>query len=58
MWALKKCLNKLQIPVEDVLKSTPKGIYFGYTSPDSKEYLLSDGGNNVPNPITKAKNVY
>ena len=55
MWALKKCLNKLQIPVEDVLKSTPKGIYFGYTSPDSKEYLLSDGGNNVPNPITKAK---
>ena len=23
--ALKKCLNKLQISIEDVLKSTPKG---------------------------------
>jgi len=54
MWALKKCLNKLHIPVEDVLKSTPKGIYFGYTSTDSKEFLLSDG-NNIPNPIIEAK---
>lgn len=54
MWALKKCLNKLQIPVEDVLKSTPKGIYFGYTSPESKEFLTSDA-TAIPNPISHAK---
>jgi len=54
MWALKKCLNKLQIPVEDVLKSTPKGIYFGYTSPESKEFLTSDA-TDIPNPIPHAK---
>ena len=54
MWALKKCLNKLQIPVEDVLKSTPKGIYFGYTTPDAKEFLVSDT-THIPNPIPHAK---
>lgn len=55
LWALKKCLNHMKIPVEDVLKSTPKGIYFGFTSPESKKYLCSNTSENLPNPIKYAQ---
>lgn len=55
LWLFKKCLGKLNIPIEDVLKSIKKGVYFGYTTPQSKIYLTSETINNEPNPIPYAK---
>ena len=36
---LQKTFDKLNIPKEDILTSNPKGIYFGFTFSESKDYL-------------------
>ena len=36
---LQKTFDKLNIPKEDILTSNPKGIYFGFTFPNSKSIL-------------------
>ena len=36
---LQKTFDKLNIPKEDILTANPKGIYFGFTFLESKDYL-------------------
>lgn len=57
LWMLKTCLHDMNIPIEDVLKSNKKGVYFGYTTPSSKDYLLSKT-EDIPDSISYAKSVY
>lgn len=48
------CLRKLNIPREEYLTSNKKGVYFGYTHKNSKEYLCGNI-HNEPNPINSAQ---
>lgn len=49
-------LKKLNIPFEDFLQTTKKGIYFGFTSKESKLFL--QGKTYIePNPIEFTKNI-
>ena len=53
---LQKAFDKLGMSKENLLKSNPKGVYFGFTCADSKSYL--DGTNDcVPNLNSPKYNV-
>lgn len=53
---LMTCFNRLNIPREDYLVSNKKGVYFGFTHNDSKEYLCGRL-KEEPNPIKDTKTV-
>jgi len=59
---LQKAFDTLNIPKEDILTSNPKGIYFGFTHPNSKDYLtgktniIPDFSNNKINTATEIFN--
>ena len=50
---LQKTFDKLNIPKEDILTSNSKGIYFGFTFSNSKDYLKNKISN--ANDIDKFK---
>lgn len=54
LWIVTKTLKKLNISVEDFLKSNKKGIYFGFTHPDSKDFLTGKI-DTEPNTIEGSK---
>jgi hypothetical protein len=56
LWAVTKTLKHLNIPVEDFLKSNKKGIYFGYTHKNSKDFL-NGKLNDEPNSLEHAKTI-
>lgn len=43
---LQKTFDKLNLPKEDILVDNPKGIYFGFTYPESKKILKSKNKEN------------
>jgi len=50
LWCITKAFKQLSIPIEDFLKSCKKGIYFGYTHSNSKQFLhgkLHDEPNSI-----------
>jgi len=53
---LQKAFDLLNIPKEDILTDNKKGIYFGFTSKNSKEYLQGKL-EKQPNPIFESKNI-
>jgi len=58
LWIFKKCLRKLEIPIEDVIESMQKGVYFGFTNPDALDYITRKNDNievETPNPIPHNK---
>jgi hypothetical protein len=56
LWIVTKTLKKLNIPVEDFLKTNKKGVYFGYTHEDSKKFLKGQIYGE-PNCIDEAKSI-
>lgn len=57
LWLLTNTFKKFDLPVEDFLKTHQKGIYFGYTHKDSKQFL----NNEIecpPNSIDAAPSLY
>ena len=52
---LQKTFDELNIPKEDILTSNPKGIYFGFTCSDSKDYLI---GKTDKMPILSEYNLH
>ena len=52
---LHSVFNKLNIPKDDILTANPKGIYFGFTCPKSKDYL-SGNIDKVPDPLDHPQN--
>jgi len=39
LYIISNTLQKLELPKDEFMKSNPKGIYFGFTYPDSKDFL-------------------
>jgi hypothetical protein len=56
LWIVTKTLKKLNISVEDFLKTNKKGIYFGFTHKDSKDFLQGNISDE-PNCIKNAKSI-
>jgi hypothetical protein len=56
LWIVTKTLKKLNISVEDFLKTNKKGIYFGFTHKHSKDFLQGKISNE-PNCIDNAKSM-
>ena len=54
LWIVTKTLKRVNISVEDFLKSNKKGIYFGFTNEKGKDFL-NGKINYEPNPIESAK---
>lgn len=52
---LHKTFDKLNIPKDDILTTNPKGIYFGFTCPESKNYLCGNT-EKTPNPLKHSQN--
>ena len=44
---IQEAFNKLNIPKEEVLMSIPKGVYFGYTFHQSKQFLTDTDTNHL-----------
>lgn len=57
LYLLKKVFQTYDIPLDDFTKGIRKGVYFGYTHPGAKEYLLSNTDTEEMNPIPYAKTV-
>lgn len=57
LYLTKHICSKFDIPIEDLTRGIRKGIYFGYTHPDSKEYLCTSDELNMPNPIMNAYSI-
>ena len=58
---LQKTFDILNLPKEDILKDCPKGIYFGFTYPESKKLLksnVSELTNLTINNIKSAQEIY
>lgn len=52
---LQKTFDILNLPKEDILSDNPKGIYFGFTYPESKKILKSIDIKNVKLTTTNIK---
>jgi len=54
---LQKTFDILNLPKEDILSDNPKGIYFGFTYPESKKILKSKDKKNIKLTTTNIKSV-
>ena len=52
---IKNAFDKLEISKDEFLKSNKKGIYFGYTCYDSKDYL--NNTTNITTNTTTSPNI-
>ena len=41
LYIISRVLQKLELPKDEFMMSNPKGIYFGFVYPDSKDYLCN-----------------
>jgi hypothetical protein len=41
LYTISRVLQKLELPKDEFMSSNPKGIYFGFVYPDSKDYLCN-----------------
>lgn len=56
LWIVTKTLKNLGLSIEDFLKTNKKGIYFGFTHKNSKEFLNSNL-EIEPNPLPESKSI-